>query len=86
MVRDTAVHLMFDYEIEGVRVMEVGCGIGLASLVLNYRNADITSTDYHLEVESFLQENTKLNNGPEIPFILTGRGKIKTASVHLIVL
>ena len=76
---EVLAHLMFDYEIEGVRILEVGCGIGLASLVLNHRQADITSTDYHPEAEAFLQENTKLNNGPEIPFIRTGWGDTNTS-------
>lgn len=47
-------HLMYDYEIKGNRILEVGCGIALASLVLNHRLADITATDYHPEVENFL--------------------------------
>lgn len=68
---EVLAHLMFDYEIAGKRILEVGCGIGLASLVLNYRLADITATDYHPEAESFLQENVKLNNGRDIPFTRT---------------
>jgi len=40
--------------------------------LLNYRLADITATDYHPEVESFLLENIKLNNGKNIPFVRTG--------------
>jgi len=60
--------LMFDYEIEGKRILEVGCGIALASLVLNHRSADITATDYNPEVEAFLLENTKLNQDDLIPF------------------
>ena len=40
--------------------------------MLNYRLADITATDYHPEVESFLLENIKLNNGKNIPFVRTG--------------
>lgn len=67
-------NLMFDYEIEGIRVLEVGCGIALASLVLNHRHADITSTDYHPEVEKFLVKNVKLNTGKVIPFVRTGWG------------
>lgn len=67
-------HLMFDYEIEGIRVLEVGCGIALASLVLNHRHADITSTDYHPEVEGFLVKNVKLNTGKKIPFVRTDWG------------
>jgi predicted nicotinamide N-methyase len=65
-------HLMFDYEIEGKRILEVGCGIALASLVLNHRLANITATDHHPEVENFLTENVNLNNGNEIPFVRTG--------------
>ncbi len=65
-------HLMFDHEIKGLRILEVGCGIALASLVLNNRLADITATDYHPEVEHFLLENVKLNKGEAIPFFRTG--------------
>ena len=36
------------------RILEVGCGIGLSSLILNRLNADITATDYHPEAEKFL--------------------------------
>ena len=64
-------HLMDDYPIKGKRILEVGCGIGLASIVLNHRGADITATDYHPEVESFLKENTLINNDPDISFVRT---------------
>lgn len=65
-------HLMCHYTIEGKRILEVGCGIALSSLVLNSRSADITATDYHPEVEGFLQENVTLNKGEAIPFVRTG--------------
>lgn len=71
---EVLAHFMFDYEIEGKRILEVGCGIGLTSLVLNHRLADITSTDYHPEAEQFLLKNVKLNMGKEIPFVRTGWG------------
>lgn len=64
-------HLMLDYEIEGRRVLEVGCGLALASLILNRRSADITATDFHPEAANFLHENVKLNTGKTIPFIRT---------------
>jgi len=69
---EVLAHLMSDYEIAGRRVLEVGCGIALASLVLNHRTEDITATDYHPEVEGFLQENTRINQGKTIPFFRTG--------------
>ncbi|EKP0260758.1 histidine kinase [Aeromonas sobria] len=59
-------------EVAGLRILEVGCGIGLASLVLNHRHADITATDYHPEAGAFLAQNVLLNQGAEIPFTRTG--------------
>lgn len=64
-------NLMYHYEINGKRILEVGCGIGLASMVLNQRNADITATDHHPEAEAFLLVNTKLNDDRTIPFFRT---------------
>ena len=69
---EVLAHLMHDFQIENKRILEVGCGIGLSSLVLNNRLADITATDYHPEVEMFLRENTLLNKGKVIPFVRTG--------------
>lgn len=69
---EVLAHLMFDYEVEGKRILEVGCGIGLASLVLNHRKADITATDYHPEVGVFLLANTDLNDDQQITFVRTG--------------
>jgi len=63
---------MLDYDIEGRRILEIGCGIGLASLVLNQREANITATDYHPEAGGFLSENVRLNQGNAIPFVRTG--------------
>lgn len=63
-------HLMADKDIENKKILEVGCGLAISSLVLNQRNAQITSTDYHPEVESFLKENARINLNKEIPFFL----------------
>ncbi|MBK24620.1 MAG: histidine kinase [Halobacteriovorax sp.] len=62
--------LMCTEEIEGKRILEVGCGIGLSSLVLNQRLANITATDYHPEAKVFLEENVELNNKVKIKFHL----------------
>ena len=64
--------LMMDYVVDGKRILEVGCGIALASLVLNRRLADITATDHHPAVEGFLLENTRLNKDSDIPFTRIG--------------
>lgn len=63
---------MVTQRIEGRRILEIGCGIGLTSLVLNHRHADITATDYHPEAGSFLAENVHINGGRPIPFVRTG--------------
>ncbi len=61
-------HFIFDYETGSKRVLEVGCGIALSSLLLNKQCADITATDYHPEANKFLQRNAKLNGGRDIAF------------------
>jgi len=71
---EVLAHHMLDYQVAGKRILEVGCGIALTSLLLNYRLADITATDYHPEVEQFLLKNIQLNNGKAIPFVRTGWG------------
>jgi len=64
-------YLMEDYPVGEKSVLEIGCGIGLASLVLNHRGANITATDYHPEVKAFLDQNTHLNKDPDISFVRT---------------
>lgn len=68
---EVLAQLMVSYTIGEKRILEVGCGIALASLVLNHRQANITATDYHPEVEGFLIKNTALNHDRNIPFIRT---------------
>lgn len=61
-------HHMFNYDTDAKRILEVGCGMALSSLVLNKQNADITATDYHPEAHTFLQRNTLLNDDSSIAF------------------
>ena len=61
-------HHMKSYDIGSKKVLEIGCGIALSSLLLNKLDADITATDYHPEAETFLNRNTTLNNDSVIPF------------------
>ncbi|MEP4487117.1 class I SAM-dependent methyltransferase [Marinobacter alexandrii] len=65
-------NLMADYNVNGLRILELGCGLALSSLLLNLRGADITATDYHPEAEGYLEINTVLNDGDAIPFVRTG--------------
>ena len=45
----------------GHRILEIGCGLALASLVCHRRGADITASDCHPLAEAFLVENLQLN-------------------------
>lgn len=65
-------HHMINRDIGHKRVLEIGCGTALSSLLLNKQNIDITATDYHPEAEYFLKRNTNLNGDSDIPFERTG--------------
>lgn len=43
------------------KILEIGCGLGLASLVGHRRGARITASDCHPLAEKFLKENLRLN-------------------------
>lgn len=59
---------MAEYDIAGMRILELGCGMALSSLLINRRGGDITATDYHPEAAKFLQKNTRLNEDVDIPY------------------
>lgn len=47
--------------IAGQRILELGCGLGLASMVCHRQGADITASDCHPLAGQFLAENVRLN-------------------------
>lgn len=55
--------------LDGLHILEIGCGIGLPSLVLQQRNADITASDHHPLAGSFLAHNAALNALAPIRFV-----------------
>lgn len=58
---------MHTQPLEGRRVLEIGAGLALASLVLHQRDADVTASDCHPLAAQFMQENLKLNQlGPMV--------------------
>lgn len=54
--------------VDSLRILEVGCGIGLSSLVLHRRGADVIASDHHPLADEFLQQNADLNGLPPLPF------------------
>ena len=59
---------MHRFDIAGKRILELGCGIGLASLVLQRRGAEIVATDVHPLAEVFLAYNAALNALPALNY------------------
>ncbi|MBK6728112.1 MAG: methyltransferase domain-containing protein [Xanthomonadales bacterium] len=53
---------MSEFDVAGKRVLELGCGLGLASLVLTRRGANVTASDHHPLAEVFLSHNAGLND------------------------
>lgn len=60
--------IMEKRKLDKLKILEVGCGLALASLVLKIRGADITVTDNNPAVKAFLAENIRINQCSEIPF------------------
>ena len=56
------------YDTGTKRILEVGCGMALPSLLLSAKGADITATDCHPEAELFLARNTAINESQRIAF------------------
>lgn len=66
---EVLAQIMAEHEVNNKRILEIGCGVALASLVLNKRGADISATDYHPSAEAYLDYNTTLNGDRRIPFL-----------------
>lgn len=47
--------------VDGERLLEVGCGLALASLIGHRRGSDVTASDCHPLAAAFLAENLRLN-------------------------
>ena len=50
------------------RILEIGCGLALASLVCHRRGADVTASDCHPLARRFLLRNTALNDLPPLRY------------------
>lgn len=55
-------------DLDGQRILEIGCGLGLASLVLQRRGADVVASDIHPLAEPFLAYNSALNELPSVHY------------------
>lgn len=65
---ELANHMAQQPVIQGRRILELGCGLGLASLVCHRMGADITASDCHPLAGDFLKENLRLNDLPPMKY------------------
>ncbi len=54
---------------ESEHILEIGCGLALASIVAHRRGADITASDCHPLAAGFLQRNLRLNGLLAMPYV-----------------
>jgi predicted nicotinamide N-methyase len=59
---------MDSHAIAGKRILEIGAGLALASLVMHRREGDVTVTDWHPLTETFLNNNLKANALGPLPY------------------
>ncbi len=59
---------MHSFDLKGKRILEIGAGLGLASLVIHRRKGDITVSDWHPLSQLFLNENCLLNKMVPLKF------------------
>jgi predicted nicotinamide N-methyase len=55
--------------VQGLRILELGCGLGLTSLLLQRLGADITASDHHPLAGEFLLRNAALNELQPITYL-----------------
>ncbi|AZN37992.1 class I SAM-dependent methyltransferase [Iodobacter ciconiae] len=60
--------LMQVYVLGERRILEIGCGLALASMVVHRRNGNITASDCHPLTETFLKANLQLNTLPGLKY------------------
>src|SRR3546814_18845005 len=51
---DFGAEAMATHDVAGKRILTIGCGLGLASLVLRRRGAAVVASDYHPPAATFL--------------------------------
>jgi len=67
--------LMQSWELQTQRVLEIGCGLGLASMVVHRRLGDVTASDCHPLTQAFLQANLLLNHLPDLKYCAGNWGR-----------
>lgn len=75
--------LMQHHDLAGLRILEMGCGLGMASLVMQRRGADVTASDYHPIAEDFMQQNAALNHLLPLNFSVSDWANVDDAALGM---
>lgn len=67
--------LMQGWALGTQRILEIGCGLGLASMVIHRRQGNITASDRHPLAQPFLQANLLLNQLPDLRYCTGNWGR-----------
>jgi len=67
-----------NWPLRGQRVLEIGCGLGLPSLLCARHGAQVETMDHHPEVASLLARNCQRNQIKSLTFHLTSFQNAKT--------
>jgi predicted nicotinamide N-methyase len=67
-----------NWPLQGQRVLEIGCGLGLPSLLCARLGAEVEAMDHHPEVASLLARNCQRNQLEPLTFHLTSFQNAKT--------
>jgi predicted nicotinamide N-methyase len=60
--------LMQTWPLHNLRILEIGCGLALASLVIHRRLGNVTASDCHPYTQRFLSANLVLNDLPTMAY------------------
>ena len=61
-------HVMQSFDLAGKHILELGCGLALASVVVHRRGGDVTASDNHPLAAEFLRQNLLLNLLPAMKY------------------
>ncbi len=64
--------------VQGQRVLEIGCGLALPSLLCSRLGAFVETMDHHPDVAALISRNCQRNRLPALPFHLTSFQNTKT--------
>lgn len=67
-------------------ILEVGCGLGLPSMVAMKRGGNVTAMDFHPDAEAFFRQNLSLNELGPVTYIRADwlKGSVRIGQYHMI--